>query len=147
MTASIPPIVKLAERVLVGVEQAACGFPRKHRYTLGSDLRKQAMGVARLTHRAWRDHAGRRSWLKQLTQAVDDLQLTIDIGCQLRAFRSFGQFEDLARLAKDLGKQCGGWHRHQKEQHPQGQNAPAGSPSQRAKTLSTRAARSGRART
>ena len=58
-------------------------------------------------------------------------------GQRLRQFASFGQFEGLMVTAHDLGRQVGAWHR---QFHPQGQNAAAQAPRQRAKTLSTYAA-------
>jgi hypothetical protein len=58
MAYTIPGIVKAAERFMADLEIAAARFPRAHRYTLGSDLRRQAMEVTRLAHRAWRDRTG-----------------------------------------------------------------------------------------
>lgn len=52
---SLPPIARLAQRILADIENAVRRFPRYHKYTVGSDLRAQAMAVARCTHRAWRD--------------------------------------------------------------------------------------------
>jgi len=43
----LPPIVQSAERLLVCIEQAVRGFPRDHKYTLGADLRRQAMTTVR----------------------------------------------------------------------------------------------------
>jgi hypothetical protein len=139
MEGGIPPVVRIAERLMFEVTQAVQQFARFHRHGFGSDLSKQVVQVARLCHRAWRDRLGRRSWLKQLRFAVDDLKLSMQLGCQLRAFRSNRQFEHLFRIADDLGRQVGGWFRYQ--QHPKGQSAPADTaPAQRAMTLSTRAA-------
>ena len=61
MTFQLPPIAKTAERLLLEIEQAVAGFPRKHRYTAGEELRKQAMGVTVLVHRAWRDRRQQRA--------------------------------------------------------------------------------------
>lgn len=46
------PLWRDANRNLVEVELAVRGFPRHHKYTLGSDLRRQAMQICRLVARA-----------------------------------------------------------------------------------------------
>jgi hypothetical protein len=46
------PIWRDANRLLVAIEQAVRRFPRYHKYTLGTDLRRQAMNVCRLILRA-----------------------------------------------------------------------------------------------
>jgi hypothetical protein len=135
---TLPPIVKAAERLLLEIEQAVRRFPRYHKYTHGTRLREQAMAIAQLAHRAWRDQAHRGMWTTKLVWAVDDLKLSLQLGKQIEAFVSFAQFEMLARLCADLGKQCGGWR---KQQHRNSQNAAEGQPSpQRAEILSSRAA-------
>ena len=55
------PLWRDAQRFLLEVELAVCAFPRYHKYTLGSDLRRQAMDVNRLVagrRRAARGPAG-----------------------------------------------------------------------------------------
>jgi hypothetical protein len=135
MTYELPPIAKAAERLMREIEIAATRFPRAHRYTLGSDLRSEAMRVARVAHKAWRDREHQDQRLQELIDAVDDLKLRMQLAHQVRAFSSFAQFEALARIAADLGRQCGGW---QKRRKAKGQNAPASSPAQRPSILSSR---------
>jgi len=138
MSFELPPIVKLAERLLVEIEQAVRRFPRYHKYTVGKELRAQAMRVCKLAHRAWRDRPRQADWLSRLVWAVDDLKLNLQLGSRVKAFASFAQFEMLARLVADLGKQTGGWH---KQNHPKGQNAGVHRTSpQSAQILSTPAA-------
>jgi len=137
----LPPIAKLSERLLLDIEQAVGRFVRKHRYSIGADLRSQAMQVRRLVDRAWRDRAQLLHWTTELVWAIDDLKLTLQLGSQLRAFNSFVQFEGLIRTTEDLGRQAGGWKRQQ--QHPKDQNPPPRTGSERVQILSTRAASSG----
>ena len=120
MHQALPPIAKLAQRLLVDIEQAVRGFVRYDRNSVGADLRAQAMQVVRICHRAWRDRPRVRYWTDQLVWAIDELKLTLQLAKDLRAFRSFNQFEQLIRLAEDLGRQAGGWKRQQ--QHPKGQS-------------------------
>lgn len=102
----LPPITKIAERLLLDIEQAVRGFARYHKYTLGSELRTQAMTIVRLCHRAWRERARRVHWLNELVWAIDELKLSLQMGSQLHAFKSFAQFEQLIRLAEDIGRQA-----------------------------------------
>jgi hypothetical protein len=137
MSFSLPPIVKQAERLLVEIEKAVRSFPRYEKYGCGSDLRAQARKVTVLTHRAWRQQRDRLVLIGRLIHEIDELKILLQLGVRLRAFASFRQFEMLARLASDIGKQAGGW----KRQHPTTQNAQAGSaPAQRGQILSTPAA-------
>jgi hypothetical protein len=139
MAFDLPPIAHAARRLLVEVEQAATVFPRRHRYGLGEELRANAREIARLCNRAWRERSRQLHWTEQLVWAIDEVKLSLQIGQQVKAFRSFAQFESLIRLAEDLGNQAGAWKRHQ--QHPKGQSSPAAQPqARRAQTLSTRAA-------
>ena len=137
MTFSLPPAVRLAEGLARDIEQAVARFARSYRYTFGARLRQCAWTVLTTANRAARDRVQQAQWLDQLVWEVDELKLALQVGKQLRVFASFGQFEALARSAAALGRQVGGWH---KQQHPQGQNARARAPGQRAKTLSTCAA-------
>ena len=144
MSFSLPPVVRLAERVLADIENAACAFPRKHRYGCGEELRRSARAVAKTSHRAWRDRARVSEWTGKLVWAVDDLKLELQVAQRLKAFRSFREFEALSRLVVELGRQAGGWHRQQ--QHPKGQSSAAPQASrERAQILSTRAASQRRA--
>ena len=141
MSFSLPPIAQLAERLLLDIEQAVSNFSRRHRYTAGAELRTDAMAVTILTHRAWRDRDNQAELLHELRWAIDTLKIRLQLCSRLRAFASFGQFDGLARQARELGKQAGGWYRRKTNKHPGGQNVQGGNAcAQRAKKLSTRSA-------
>jgi len=80
MSFALPPIVRLAERLLVEIEQAVRRFPsRYHRYAIGAVLRAQAMSVAKLAHRAWRDRQNQvrsSAWTPELEQLWRPLLVT-----------------------------------------------------------------------
>jgi hypothetical protein len=139
MSANLPPIVKLAERLLADVVTATSRFPRPFRYGLGDDLRQSGYRVVEQALMAWRDHGNQALWIERLDRSVSALKTRLQTACTVRAFRGgLGEFEKLIRMADDLGRQVGGWR---KRQHPQRQNA--GAPQarqQRPTTLSTRAA-------
>lgn len=135
-TNRLPEIAKKSERLLVDIEQAVRGFVRYHKYSLGSDLRTQAMTVLRMCHRAWRDRSRQAHWVAELVWAVDELKLSLQLGSQLRAFKSFRQFELLIRAAEEVGRCAGGWKRqiHHKSQNSANYDSP-----ERAQILSGRA--------
>lgn len=138
MNRELPAIAKLSMRVLACCEEAVTRFPRRHRYGVGADLRGEAMAVARCCHKAWRERSRQLQRVRELSEAIDNLKLTLQLCDSVHAFGSSREFEAVARLASDLGRQCGGWL---KQLHTQGQNDPAPcAPGQRAPILSSRAA-------
>jgi hypothetical protein len=124
------PVWRDANALLLAIEQAVRQFPRYHKYTLGTDLRRQAMGICRLIVRAYNDKPRQAEQVRRLVLAVDDLKVLIQLGKELQAFRRFDEFETIARLAVDVGRQCGGWHRQSAARRaPAGDRlAGAGSP-------------------
>lgn len=86
MHANKAPIWRDSQRLLVLTEEAVRRFPRYHKYTLGSDLRHQAMEVCRLVNRAWRDPRGRSRHVAQLVMAVDEFKLLLQL-CAARLSR------------------------------------------------------------
>jgi hypothetical protein len=132
-----PPILQAIQRLRSDIERAVPGFPRKYRYGIGASLREEIHTVARLANRAWRDRVQVRRWTTALVWAVDELKQTMQVAKEVKAFASFAQFEMLVRQAEELGKQCGGWKRQHRADHPIGQNVPGSAQGQRAQTLST----------
>jgi len=129
----LPEVAKKSERLLVDIEQVVRGFVRYHKYTIGADLRNQAMTVVRLCHRAWRERSKQVHWVSELIWAIDELKLTIQLGSQLHAFKSFKQFELIIRAAEEVGRCAGGWKR---DLHQKSQNHAVNSSHERAQILS-----------
>ncbi len=113
------PIWRDANRLLLEVEQAVKHFPRYHKYTLGSELRKQAMLICQLVARAWREKTQNLAILKRLVATVDDLKIQLQLGKELQVFQNFSVFERLAVLTVTVGKQSGGWLRHSQSKQPE----------------------------
>lgn len=119
------PLWRDANRLLLEVEQAVRHFPRYHKYTLGSELRSQAMAIVRQIQRAWHDKENSLPHLDTLVAAVDDLKIQINLAKELQAFRNFAEFQRIGELAVNIGKQCGGWRRRaRKRQSEPGANGP-----------------------
>lgn len=118
------PIWRDATRLLLAIEQAVRGFPRYHKYSLGTELRRQAMDVCRLILRAANHREDQLRHLGRLVDAVDDLKLQIQLAKELQAFRSFNEFQVIAILAVDVGKQSGGWRKRQQASADRAGEAP-----------------------
>ena len=136
-----PPIIKAAQALLVDVEQAVRTFDRYHKYQIGSDLRRCATSAVHTALRAWREQHDREQLTSELVWRTDELRQYLQTAKLIRAFRSFRQFEHLARQVEALGAQAGGWRR---SVSPQAQNAGGHRAApQRGQKLSTRAASAG----
>lgn len=120
---------------MTALEEATGRFARRHKYGVGADLRTQAMAVARLVQRAWRNRDRQVEHVRELATAVDDLKLSMQLADSVSAFRSGNEFESIARLVSELGRQCGGWL---KSLQSNGLNVPGDPSVQRASTLSAR---------
>jgi hypothetical protein len=105
------PLWRDANQLLLLIEDTVRHFPRYHKYTLGSDLRKQAMNVCRWIARAVHDKQGRAQHIKRLIFCIDDMKILIQLGKELKVFPNFKVFQSLAELAVGLGRQSGGWQR------------------------------------
>jgi hypothetical protein len=119
----LPPIYRDCRRLLLHTEACVQRFSRYHKYTVGTDLRQQAMAVMRGVHVAVYDKANQPRHVQALVWEVDayklTLQLAIDIGAfvhgkagqQKTTAPGFAAFETAAQLAAQIGKQCGGWQK------------------------------------
>lgn len=138
MRSELPAIAKTAARLRAAIETAWVRCARKHKYGIGTDLRDQATAVSRCVLRAWRDRNHQMQRVREVVIAIDDLKITVQLAKDVAAFASFDEFEVIARLVDDVGRQSGGWL---KRLHSQSQNAQAALPlEQRAQILSSRAA-------
>ena len=99
------PIWRDASALLLETEQVVRHFPRYHKYTLGSEMRRQPMTLCQLMSRAWRDKANASKHLHQLVAMVDDFKIQCQLAKELHVFRNFAEFERLAVLSVQLGKQ------------------------------------------
>lgn len=99
-------------------EEFVRGFARHHKYTIGTEIRKQAMKAWRMVHRAHFDQTAQARVMEQLVWTVDDYKLSLQMAKEIKAFQNFSQFEAVALLAVQIGKQCGGWHRQTRSRGP-----------------------------
>jgi hypothetical protein len=113
----LPPVYRDVRRLLVHTEAMVQQFSRYHKYTVGTDLRQQAMRMMRTVHRAAYERERLAEHVKNLVWSVDDYKLTLQLAMDVGAFRQgakgqshFKAFEAAVELAVVVGKQCGGWH-------------------------------------
>lgn len=112
-----PAIWADAMQLAAEIEVAVRGFPRYHKYTLGSDLRRQAAQVCRGVARAGFPER-RETALEALVMAVEDLKITIQLAKEVQAFANFAQFQRVVELAVQVGKQSGGWWKQARSAAP-----------------------------
>lgn len=106
------PIWRDCNRLLLEIEQAVRGFPRYHKYAVGADMRRQAMYVCRMLVRALDAEGEKRLvQVRQMRLAVDDLKVMIQLAKEIKAFKSFRQFQVVSELVVLIGKQGGAWCR------------------------------------
>jgi len=117
------PLWRDANTLLLEIEKSVRYFPRYHKYTLGAEMRQQAMCICRLINRAFlykNDKKAKFDAVTQLVMAINDLKLQIQLAKELQVFRNFAEFERLSVLAVQSGKQSGGWLRKlQASQQPE----------------------------
>ena len=104
-----PPIAKDSERLLLDIELAVRRWPRYHKYSAGAELRATALQLATLASLAWLEPSRRLEHVRGLVEGVQRLKVQLQLGKRLQAFRSLGEFDQLARQAHKLGAQAGGW--------------------------------------
>ncbi len=105
------PIWRDANRFLLSIEKVVKHFPRYHKYTLGSELRKNALEVCNLVQMAWQQKKQQCEILLKLKYLIDEIKIQLHLAKKLNAIPSFSTFEYLAKQAVQLGKQNGGWYK------------------------------------
>ena len=118
----LPPIYRDCRRLLLHTEACVQRFSGYHKYTVGADLRKQAMALMRGVHMAVYNKTHQPRHVQALVWQVDGYKLTLQLAVDIGAFvhgkaagqkksqpPGFAAFETAALLVAQIGKQCGGW--------------------------------------
>jgi hypothetical protein len=118
------------------IEEAFTRMARKHKYTVGTDLRVAAKAIVVAGIATWRETEDKVARALELRAAIDTLELELQLGKDVGAFGSWNEFEAIVRLRKEVGAQSGGWLKQLRSKSQNGQAAV--SPGQRAQILSSR---------
>lgn len=82
-------------------------FPREYKYSLGQDMRRDALILVRSIYRANRSEH-KRQWLEEFLDNFEVLKLEIRLCVDLRLLSPRQQAE-LAPLMESIGKQATAW--------------------------------------
>ena len=104
------PIYRAALTLAVHIETVVRGFSRYTKYTLGSELRRQAQTVLGLIVRANAER-NKQVILTELRNAVEQLLVTARLCQEVKGFKSFTSFTTTIELAGQVVRQNEGWLR------------------------------------
>lgn len=102
------PIYRAALTLAVHLESVVRGFSRYTKYTLGSEMRRQAQTILGLIIRANQER-DRQGTLTELRIAVEQLLVTARLCHESKGFRSFESFATTIELAGHVARQNEGW--------------------------------------
>ena len=91
------------------LEVAVRGFPRYHKYTLGTELRQAAHLICQEVAHAALWAPLRLQTLQRLVERIEALKISVQLAKELHAFVNFAQFQRVVELAVLVGRQSGGW--------------------------------------
>jgi len=103
------PIFKSALDFVVYIETIVKNFDKYHKYTLGVDLRNHAKKMLFLIHKANITKEERIAILMKLRDTCDEMKMLLRISKELKAFKSFNNFEHSSKLIVDICKQSQSW--------------------------------------
>lgn len=102
------PIFKSAMDLVVYVETIVRNFEKYHRYTMGEELRNRARAILFGIQKANMSQE-RGEELIALRDNCEAFKMTVSIAQEIKAFRSFKQFERTAKLSHAVCKQAQAW--------------------------------------
>ncbi|ALO33367.1 hypothetical protein CMT41_00560 [Colwellia sp. MT41] len=108
------PIWQQANRLLFELEISVKQFSRYHKYSVGLELRQTVLRLCKAIHRAFTRKNSKIKCIQHVVELIDDLKFQLQLTKELKAFKNFAQYEQLAELVVSLGKQAGGWFKQAK---------------------------------
>jgi len=109
ITANLP-IFKASLDLTVYVDKIVKNFEKYHKYTFGEDLRVYSKNILFLINRANISKDKQRvEYITKLRDKCEDLKMLILLGKELKAFKSFNQFQYISKLTVDVAKQSQNW--------------------------------------
>jgi hypothetical protein len=106
------PVYKKSLELTVYIENIVKYFSRYNKYTVGTDLRNLSRQILVLIAKA-NIKAGRKDYLIEALDKLDELKILIRICKELKTFHSPHSYEVASKLVLNIIKQCEGWLRSQ----------------------------------
>jgi len=101
------PIYKTSYDLLYRIMHATKQFPREYKYTLGQELKQEAMGLILHIYRA-NSYADRASHISMLLERVQIVEVLMRLSHDLRILPR-KQYALLCELTDRVGRQASGW--------------------------------------
>jgi len=108
------PIYRSALQVAIHLEQVVAGFPRYHKYALGSELRSTSREIVGLVIRA-NSSRDRLPRLEVIRDRLEDLLVQMRIGKEVRAFRGLESYLHTVDLVGSVFRQTEGWIKYERD--------------------------------
>ena len=102
------PIFRTALELCVYIETIVKSFDRYHKYTIGEDMRKFSKDMLFIINRVGLIKDKTRA-LTKLRDRCEDMKMLLLISKELKAFKSFKQFEHSSKLSVAVCKQAQAW--------------------------------------
>jgi len=104
----ILPIYKSALELAIYMEQIVRKFEKYHKYTIGTDLREKSKAILfSIGHINLSNE--KIVALTKLRNLCEEMKMLIHLTKELKAFKSFKQFEHSSLLAVNVCKQAQAW--------------------------------------
>ena len=108
------PIYRSAMILCVYIETIVKSFEKYHKYSIGQDMRNYSKELLFMIHRANISYEKKKN-LEELKNRCEDMKMLIAIAKELKAFKSFKQFENSSKYTVDVCKQAQSWLMHFKK--------------------------------
>ena len=105
------PIYKSALDFCVYIETIVKGFNKYEKYTIGEDLRNYSKEILFLVHKA-NISFDKKDKLELLRDKCEEVKMLIQLSKELKAFKSFKQFEVSSKLIVSIARQSQAWLNH-----------------------------------
>ena len=105
------PIFKSALDLRVYLETIVKSFDKYHRYTIGEDMRKFSKDILFIINRVGLSN-NKLQALTMLRDRCEDMKMLLLISKELKAFKSFKQFEITSKYTVEVCKQSQSWLNH-----------------------------------
>lgn len=105
------PVYRDLYRLILRLFELTKHFPREYKYTLGQDIKHDAIILVRSIYRANRS-VSKKEWLEEFLDNYEILKLEIRLCVDLHLL-SLGHQAELAPLLESVGKQVTAWKNRQ----------------------------------